>query len=652
MKNITISTIGNWQILPELYGFINKEDFDLYQNSCRLPEINKLRKEYSIKPADEIWLVGTSGKFANDQIINIKNWIKEQKIKTIFRFFTPTNIDDPVSVKECKYMSDLIYRVVYNAKKVTAGGQFILSLAGGRKTMSADLQEAAYTFGCDLVLHITSSETADKNLKSKLYNFDFKTPFPREIADLVMPIVSFGKLKDYKVGASLKNIKKDYQILQKLPKTELHCHLGGILDAEDMILVALESKKEIEVLNDRFPEYKKFTTYVKKLCDHYELQNLTRKFPDFKEIRTLFKNSIDPDLQKLKEPYTILGFLSCFEKNPKLLDEYIFRTLIVEENYFKIGINKYEELGDLQGSGILQNEKSIRKTIQILREKTRKHNVKYIEVRCSPANYTRGGLTKEQVYKIIKEELEKDDFCTYSIIFIASRHGKDEDVKFRINQHIELAKTILKNGNEGKVKLTGFDVAGDEKAKSPKELRKFFLPIMEKCLKITTHAGETVDVDSIWQAVYHLNAERIGHGLKLEQNKKLLDHILDRKITIELCPSSNFQIVGYKDFLLKNKEEKTYPLKKYLDTGLKVCLNTDNPGISRTDFTKEFLKAAQMTKDGLSLWEILILIRNGFKASFLDYEQRRIVLRNAEQEILDLIMNYELLKITVIPNKE
>ena len=80
-----------------------------------------------------------------------------------------------------------------------------------------------------------------------------------------------------------------------------------------------------------------------------------------------------------------------------------------------------------------------------------------------------------------------------------------------------------------------------------------------------------------------------------------------------------------------------YPLKKYLDAGLRITVNTDNPGISRTDFTRELHRAARLTPGGLSLWEILILIRNGFKAAFTNREERNRLIREAETEILTIL---------------
>lgn len=82
-------------------------------------------------------------------------------------------------------------------------------------------------------------------------------------------------------------------------------------------------------------------------------------------------------------------------------------------------------------------------------------------------------------------------------------------------------------------------------------------------INITIHAGETESVDSIWQAVYHLSAERIGHGLRLNDKPELVKSFLDKNIGIEMCPSSNDQIVGF----FRN-EALSYPLKSYMEQGL------------------------------------------------------------------------------------
>ena len=208
----------------------------------------------------------------------------------------------------------------------------------------------------------------------------------------------------------------------------------------------------------------------------------------------------------------------------------------------------------------------------------------------------------------------------------------------KVYEHIELAQELMGEDGSGFPHLKGFDLAGEEEAGHPADMRQAFMPMMEKCMHFSIHAGEGQKVERIWEAVYHLNAERVGHGLTLLKNPRLMDRFRDRKIAVEMCPSSNFQIVGFRDnYLPESDGMKRYPLKAYLDAGLRVTVNTDNPGISRTDFTRELHRAARLTPGGLSLWEILLLIRNGFRAAFVGTDMRNELLRRAELEIIEQI---------------
>jgi hypothetical protein len=74
-------------------------------------------------------------------------------------------------------------------------------------------------------------------------------------------------------------------------------------------------------------------------------------------------------------------------------------------------------------------------------------------------------------------------------------------------------------------------------------------------------------------------------------------------------------------------------LKRYLDKNLRVSVNTDDPGISRTCMTNELLKAGRLTHDGLSLWDIFSLLYNGFDTAFLPFEQKNELLADMNEFI-------------------
>ncbi|HHM12545.1 MAG TPA: hypothetical protein ENJ16_03265 [Planctomycetaceae bacterium] len=73
------------------------------------------------------------------------------------------------------------------------------------------------------------------------------------------------------------------------------------------------------------------------------------------------------------------------------------------------------------------------------------------------------------------------------------------------------------------------------------------------------------------------------------------------------------------------------------DGGRDVTINTDNRGISRTTLSREYLRAAAMMPKGLTRWQVLQLVRNGFRAAFCDYQTRQQLMRDAETEIVKLV---------------
>ncbi len=157
-------------------------------------------------------------------------------------------------------------------------------------------------------------------------------------------------------------------------------------------------------------------------------------------------------------------------------------------------------------------------------------------------------------------------------------------------------------------------------------------------LPITIHAGEGEPAESIWQAAYHLHADRIGHGLSLNDNNNLVQRFRDRTICLELCPSSNREVVGFYDPRYPaSKIYPKYPLLELWEKGLPLTLCTDNPGISRTTLTDEYLTAAAMTDNQLSLWDVLAMIKQGFAHSFLSGNSKEPLLKQVDAQLYKLI---------------
>ena len=129
--------------------------------------------------------------------------------------------------------------------------------------------------------------------------------------------------------------------------------------------------------------------------------------------------------------------------------------------------------------------------------------------------------------------------------------------------------------------LVAIDLAGDENGFPAKLFTKHFDKVKDSGLKVTIHAGEAAGPSSIWDAINLLHADRIGHGVSAYQDNKLMDFMAQNNIGIESCLLSNYQTGTWTDIA-------KHPVHRFLDNGIAVCLNTDDPGVSNNTLSSEY----------------------------------------------------------------
>lgn len=204
--------------------------------------------------------------------------------------------------------------------------------------------------------------------------------------------------------------------------------------------------------------------------------------------------------------------------------------------------------------------------------------------------------------------------------------------------------------------FVGFDLAGQEDGYPPEAYRKEFEQLSKMHIPITVHSGENAPAKFVESAVLDLGAKRLGHGLSVAADPLLMNRIREYRVCIELCPISNFQT----NHLLPHQEDKKikelgrqYPLRKLLENGNAICLNTDNPIISHTNMVKECFQASYAYGGkGLSLWDLLSIIRMGFYYAFLQSPERKNIIRYAEKKILNIFEENEVLTFLYSLNPE
>jgi aminodeoxyfutalosine deaminase len=170
--------------------------------------------------------------------------------------------------------------------------------------------------------------------------------------------------------------------------------------------------------------------------------------------------------------------------------------------------------------------------------------------------------------------------------------------------------------------VVAFGIGGNE-AGGPAELfTDIFREAREAGLRLTAHAGEAVGPESIRQAVELLGAERIGHGLTAIQDPEVMALLRDRRIPLEVCPTSNVA-TG----LVARLED--HPLPRFIKAGLVVTLNSDDPAMFGTSLTEEFVRSARAFS--LSREQIVGLCENAFRSSFLPEHDKSELLREFQQ---------------------
>lgn len=152
------------------------------------------------------------------------------------------------------------------------------------------------------------------------------------------------------------------------------------------------------------------------------------------------------------------------------------------------------------------------------------------------------------------------------------------------------------------------DLAGNEAGYAARLFAPAYDRAREAGLRLTAHAGEAAGPESVWDAVRYLRAERIGHGVRAAQDPRLMAHLAEHGIALEVALTSNVQTRAAASYA-------EHPVRTLLRHGVPVTLNTDNPRASGTTLAREYDVAA--ARAGLTEEDLSTVARNTAAASFL-----------------------------------
>lgn len=244
-------------------------------------------------------------------------------------------------------------------------------------------------------------------------------------------------------------------------------------------------------------------------------------------------------------------------------------------------------------------------------EDAAKDNVKYMELRFTPVALSRA--ERFPLADVVDwvcasaKEASKQFGIMVKLITSVNRHESPELAE----QVAWLAAGRMDSG------VVGLDLAGNEAQFPAEPFISIFREAKQAGLKVAIHAGEWGGADNVRQAIEQFNTDRIGHGVRVMEDDYTISLARERQTCFEVCITSNHQTGVV-------KELTDHPLKKMIDAGLNVTINTDDPSISNITLSHEYKVAVE--KLGLPMQTVQGCIIAAAQSSFLvEPEKQKLV---------------------------
>lgn len=292
---------------------------------------------------------------------------------------------------------------------------------------------------------------------------------------------------------------------------------------------------------------------------------------------------------------------------------------IAQRNNIKIpyesveDVKKAYQFGNLQdfldiyyaGANVLIHEQDFYDLTMAYFNKCAIENVLHTEIMFDPQTHTKRGVEFSTVINGIqraREEAEREYGISSFLIMSYLRHLSEEDAFETLEQSLPYKHLI---------KAVGLD--SSEKGNPPSKFQKVFEASIKEGYIPVAHAGEEGPAEYIYEALDLLHIARIDHGNNCLSDPKLVEKLVEEKIGLTVCPLSNTA--------LRNVDHiDNHPLKKMLDLGLKVTVNSDDPAYFGGYITENYLACIDALD--LSLEDVKQLVRNSFEYSFLSEEMK------------------------------
>lgn len=264
---------------------------------------------------------------------------------------------------------------------------------------------------------------------------------------------------------------------------------------------------------------------------------------------------------------------------------------------------------------VMQTRDAIERVAAESAEDLASDGIVYAEVRFAPEQHLERGLTLDEVVEAALSGARRGaarSGITVGLLLTAMRQAA---------RSTEIAELAVRHRDEG---VVGFDIAGPEAGYPPTRHLDAFRVIARANFHCTIHAGEGFGLPSIHEALQECGAERLGHGVRIVDDittredgrvvlGRLAAYVRDRRVPLEMCPTSNVDIGIVSDLA-------SHPIELLRRLRFRVTLNADNRLISAITLSEEF--ANMVAAFGWTLDDMEWLTLNAMKSAFIPFDSR------------------------------
>lgn len=246
------------------------------------------------------------------------------------------------------------------------------------------------------------------------------------------------------------------------------------------------------------------------------------------------------------------------------------------------------------------------------------NNIIHTEIFFDPQTHTSRGILFETVILGIKEALDdanKKFGISSQIIMCFLRHLSEEDALKTLDEAVNFKEDII-----------GVGLDSSELGNPPIKFEQVFNKAKKEGFKVVAHAGEEADVSYIYEALDLLHIERIDHGVQAIKSAKLMKRLKDEQIPLTVCPNSNIELKVFENY-------KYHNIKQLLDYGLNVTVNSDDPAYFKGYINQNFINLYENLD--LSKEDIIRLVKNSFKSSFIKDDLKQKYLKKVDKIVLN-----------------